>query len=353
MNYPETHGLYQGRFTDGNPVAGIPASVASAKHMNMIYDELITLIEGAGVTPDETKQNQVLEAINTLRKDELYDKATDYLATQGRKNILINGKPQVWQNGESFTATGYTADQWYTVLSGATCIKDPDPRKGMLVTVNSADGYGQFHQLIESLEVKKLQGRTLTFSVEYAVNATFSGELRLEVFYSNSSDLETEVKASVAAKHFTPTPSASGIESLTFDVPNDAVGLRVALLTVTGQSVGSEMALYDAQLELGNLPTPFEYSPYVDELRRCCRYFYESESLHCTHHYKREIGPSCNADVYFPVPMRIRPSIIPIFLDDPFRVAVWGGIHDTLYKFHMNSGDYTSYIKGYTADARL
>ncbi|MBJ7553157.1 hypothetical protein [Marinomonas spartinae] len=355
MNYPDSNDLYNGKFTDGDPAEGRLASIASAEHMNAVYDELINVIEGAGEIPNHTNRNQLLGAINRLRKDELYDTATDYFATQGRKNILVNGKPQVWQNGESFSSTGYTADQWYTVLSSATCIRDPDPKKGMLIIINSDNGDGQFHQLLEQLAVKRLRGHTLTFSAEYAVNAAFRGDLKLEVFYSNNSDMEPSVNASIGHKSFTPLSSSTGVESFTFDVPTDAVGLRVALLPVSNQPKGAEMALYNAQLELGEKATRFEYSHYSDELIRCFRYFYKRDKRIHLHSYT---GSTYNHDVMFPTAMRSLPSVsligvygnvVALFSVSTYNWSVLG-----IY-LHNNDKGSTSgnYVNGLIADARL
>ncbi|KJZ06607.1 hypothetical protein TW85_25040, partial [Marinomonas sp. S3726] len=52
MNYPDTDDLQEGKFTNGNPVAGIPASVASAEHMNAVYDEIIDVISDAELNPE-------------------------------------------------------------------------------------------------------------------------------------------------------------------------------------------------------------------------------------------------------------------------------------------------------------
>ena len=297
-------------------------------------------------------------AIDQVQKEMLPTKAevqvhSEVFATHGRKNLLINGKPLVWQAGESFTETGYCADQWFANLSGAVCTKDADPAKGILISINQDQGSGQLHQLIEEGVVQQLRNKELTFSAEYEVNNQFDGDLVLEVFYSNVGDSETEVTNSLLTKRFTPTKSVAGVEFLTFTVPSDALGLRVAILPAIGQPIGSQMGLYNAQLEIGASNTAFEFINYAEEFLKCCRFFYVSQNTHYTQVHSISGTNNCNSDVYHPATMRTVPSITPAFFGDSFSVAQWPNVNDTQTKFHMNSGVSASYILGYTADARL
>ncbi|KZM40952.1 hypothetical protein OA92_15340 [Marinomonas sp. SBI22] len=294
-------------------------------------------------------------AIDQVQQEMLPTKAevqvhSEVFATHGRKNLLINGKPLVWQAGESFTETGYCADQWFANLSGAVCTKDADPAKGILISINQDQGSGQLHQLIEEGVVQQLRNKELTFSAEYEVNNQFDGDLVLEVFYSNEGDAESEVTNSLITKRFTPTKSVVGVESLTFTVPSDALGLRVAILPAIGQPVNSQMGLYNAQLETGASNTVFEVTPYQEELLKCCRFFYVSKNYHFTRNYA---NVNFNADVYHLVPMRTLPSITPVFPASSFDVAIWPNYLDSNEKFHMNSSSGGSCISGYMADARL
>ena len=50
MQRPDSSGHVLGRFSEGNPGTGTPATVLSAKQMNMIVDELVNLVESAGLT---------------------------------------------------------------------------------------------------------------------------------------------------------------------------------------------------------------------------------------------------------------------------------------------------------------
>ncbi|MBJ7537151.1 hypothetical protein [Marinomonas transparens] len=88
MNYPDTKGLYQGKFTDGDPVAGIPASIASADHMNTVYDELTAAIVAGGVVPDANDVTQLAHAIGKqLRSKRL-------LEVSGTANAIMLTTPE-------------------------------------------------------------------------------------------------------------------------------------------------------------------------------------------------------------------------------------------------------------------
>ncbi|SBS36629.1 hypothetical protein MSP8887_02658 [Marinomonas spartinae] len=67
MNYPDSNDLYNGKFTDGDPLNAIPASIASADHMNAVYDELINVIKFAGVTPEANVKDQLTQALEFYR----------------------------------------------------------------------------------------------------------------------------------------------------------------------------------------------------------------------------------------------------------------------------------------------
>lgn len=67
MDYPVSDPgsqLHNGRLTDGDSAQGVDPSIDKSAHMNAVYDELLNLITGMGITPDEAEFNQVLQAIN-------------------------------------------------------------------------------------------------------------------------------------------------------------------------------------------------------------------------------------------------------------------------------------------------
>lgn len=69
MDYPVSDSnarLVDGKFTDGDPVNAVPPSKNSAVYQNAIHDELLNVISGGGLIPDEAQLNQVLLAIQSI-----------------------------------------------------------------------------------------------------------------------------------------------------------------------------------------------------------------------------------------------------------------------------------------------
>lgn len=55
-----------GFFTNGDPVGGAPATVVDDDWANAVQEELIAILAAAGVTPDKTERDQVLQALQLL-----------------------------------------------------------------------------------------------------------------------------------------------------------------------------------------------------------------------------------------------------------------------------------------------
>lgn len=54
------------KFTEGDPVGGVPATVVTAAWMNDVQEELVSILAAAGITPVKGTQDQVLKAIRTI-----------------------------------------------------------------------------------------------------------------------------------------------------------------------------------------------------------------------------------------------------------------------------------------------
>lgn len=54
------------KFTDGDPVGGVPATLVTDDWLNDVQEELLSVLTAAGITPVKGTQNQVLAAIRSL-----------------------------------------------------------------------------------------------------------------------------------------------------------------------------------------------------------------------------------------------------------------------------------------------
>lgn len=68
MDYPNSVpnvNLLNGKFTDGNPSAGVPASLDPSEWANLVTDELLNVLAAAGIAPSEAINNQLATAIQS------------------------------------------------------------------------------------------------------------------------------------------------------------------------------------------------------------------------------------------------------------------------------------------------
>jgi hypothetical protein len=292
-------------------VAGLSASIASVvTNMTSIQNAASfgfpTLVSG-----DEYKMLQ----INAAR--------TAYNAVEAvsRKNAIINGDFNIWQRGTSFAAAAnsqYSADRWGYYKSGAmvhTLSRSTDvptvAQAGRLynysllvdcTTVDSSIGAGDLamiRQVIEGYNFLPLAQKA--FTISFWVKATKTGTYCCS-FRNSGADrayvAEYTINASDTWEYKTitvlPSPAAG-----TWDYTN-GTGLFVEFSLATGSTyqaaagswqtgayfatsnqvnacddTANNFRITAVQLEVGSLPTPFEYRFYQQELNLCQRYFEE------------------------------------------------------------------------------
>ncbi len=69
MDYPKSVpsvGLVNGKFVDENPVTGTPGSLIPAAWGNGVTQEILNVLAAAGIAPDETKTDQLAQALSVL-----------------------------------------------------------------------------------------------------------------------------------------------------------------------------------------------------------------------------------------------------------------------------------------------
>ena len=91
------------KFTEGDPVGGVQATVVTDDFLNDVQEELISVLAGAGVTPEKGTQDQVLQAIYKLAQSQ---KATAFPAGGTATALTLAPTPAI---------TAYAANQRFTV----------------------------------------------------------------------------------------------------------------------------------------------------------------------------------------------------------------------------------------------
>ena len=211
-------------------------------------------------------------------------------ATFSNPNLLINGDFQVWQRGESFTASGYTADRWYAYMSGSG--NSVSHANGGITIDTTSGNLIQFQQFFEEAEFKKLKGKTVTLSINIEI---IQGSVAV---YSNVDTLKQ-----------IGSISASGIHKFTFTVAENISSFKILFSFLAGRKA----VIKWVKLELGEVSTPFVPRTYAEELAMCQRY-YQVLNKYSDPYY--ELGMTAgkgNTTLYLlhhlPTEMRIAPTI--------------------------------------------
>jgi len=89
------------KYTEGNPSMGVPATTVSAVALNAFQEELVGIIEAAGIVPSEADNTQVLDALNTL-----YQPAGSIVALAARVTTLEDTRQA--QGGGTSTGASVT-----------------------------------------------------------------------------------------------------------------------------------------------------------------------------------------------------------------------------------------------------
>lgn len=205
-------------------------------------------------------------------------------------NSLKNGDFQVWQRGESFTASGYTADRWYAYMSGSG--NSVSHANGGITIDTTSGNLIQLQQFFEEAEFKKLKGKTVTLSINIEI---IQGSVAV---YSNVDTFKQIGSISV-----------SGIHKFTFTVAEDISSFKILFSFLAGRKA----VIKWVKLELGEVSTPFVPRTYAEELAMCQRY-YQVLNKYGEPYY--ELGMSAGKgdkilylSCHLPTEMRIAPTI--------------------------------------------
>ena len=224
---------------------------------------------------------------------------------KGFKNYIINGNLDVWQRGDSQTASGYGSDdRWSNNNAGSTkthsrvvctdtervLFNANNYSRTVVTSVAGANNHVHKFQLIE--DVNKLAGKTVTLS--FWAKADSNKNIALELGQSFGKGGSPSANVVGVGSQLIALTSTWQKKTITITLPSivgktfGTDGLQttytyVAFWFDAGSSFNSRSAnlgqqsgtfdIAQVQLEEGSVATPFEQRPFALELSLCQRYY--------------------------------------------------------------------------------
>lgn len=207
------------KFTEGDPVGGVQATVVTDDWLNDLQENIMAVLAGAGIAPVKGDSSQLFKAIFGR---------SGTAGGCGRRNILINARGTInkraYVSGTATTnAKQFCVDRWYVITSGQNLSWSDS--SGIRTFTAPAGGVEQ------SIRAQNIFGGTYVLS--YTGSAT------------------ARVNGVVVANGSTVILPANTIASLRF----------------TGGTFSNP------QLELGTIPTSFDYPNEEQEELVCQKYY--------------------------------------------------------------------------------
>jgi len=207
----------------------------------------------------------------------------------GRKNYIINGNFDIWQRGTSFTASGYTSDRWYAIVSGTgtTTISQQsftlgqtdvpnEPKYYLRIAKSSGATSGDYlSSKNESVRTFAGQATVISFYAKASAATTLTPTIRQNFGTGGSpSSVNDAVKSDISVttswQKFTITHTFDSISGKTLGTDNnDHIELFFNIQNAAGDSI--DFAQF--QVEKGSVATDFEVRPIAEELVLCHRYY--------------------------------------------------------------------------------
>jgi hypothetical protein len=243
------------------------------------------------------------------------------------RNAFYNGDFRISQRGTSFSSTGaYTLDRWY-IASSTAALTVSQIQSGLanfsnavqIQTTSTSSQNIYFSQSLETRDVIRFQGQTVTVSFWYRIPTSFTAVWAPWVWSSTATDTRlSDIGSGAGLTNGTmPNSTAWTYASFTTFVPTTVNSLSVMFITFNNVVNGATIQITGVQLEKGTLATPFEVRPYAVELQLCQRYF---QTVLQAALYRRYIGNVDRQPITFP-PMRAAPTGTPVALGTPTNLS--------------------------------
>ena len=232
---------------------------------------------------------------------------TGNITNRPNRNILINGDMRICQRSTSTTSiNAYIVDRWRSYGGALDCTISQQtdatayPRSRTALRLHRTSGTSQTNntglaQGVETLNSKPYAGETLTLSFKARCGANFSSAsnaLTATIAAGEGTD-ENPVGMTNTNSNSSAVTLTTSVQSfsVSYAVPADKTQLRVSFAyTPTGTAGANDwFEITECQLEVGSVPSDFEYRDYQSELARCQRYY--------EHTYNEGIAPGANSSV--------------------------------------------------------
>ena len=218
----------------------------------------------------------------------------------GRRNMLINGDFQLWQRGTSGTVNTYTCDRWFgwgyqqaLTQQQAENQTSNTGRFALRVAHNeaTANTFSSIAQTLETNDIAKARGNKVTFSIDVKKGSGFTGTLNIQIVERTdaegsintgtrnvmvTSDITSSLTTSL--QRFTVTTSGTVAQNAL------TLGVNVNHNGTSGTDATNNFQVERAQLEIGDIATPFEYRSYGEELAACQRYYQVTQNFNGNGH---------------------------------------------------------------------
>lgn len=237
---------------------------------------------------------------------------TTQLKEMANPNLLINGGPEIWQRGTSFTAFGYTADRWIYDISGdddGIVTKHADGGLQMKLVSNQRIYLMQRLELTDELK-SLLANKTVTISFDVSTSAGVNINPYVRIWHPGNGGHETKKAYNENANEVEKRIQCQlDVGDLSGD---DWLGIDIFRIDDTNKLNLSDnlfIRFKNIKLELGSVATPFIPRLYGEELALCKRYYKKFQD-----YYQIRMSWYTGSSILFPlspdISMRVKPTII-------------------------------------------
>lgn len=222
----------------------------------------------------------------------IFNNAKKVQNISGNPNLIINGNFNIWQRGTLHSSTGYNADRWVGIINNSVsfskinAVNLKNSSFAMRAATTKDNSSFVLKQIIETNNVIFIRGKTVVLSFYIKKPDTYKGNinnwnstLKVSAYYSadNIDSIVGAIEIPQSVQHFNASSEWTRC-SVVFEAPNTAQTLSINFTPSANTLLdNSAIDITQVKLELGDIPTNYDDSLYIDELRKCQRYYQKIE----------------------------------------------------------------------------